>query len=408
MLPIPDAESIVFNALVKTGSRYEDNKISGVAHFLEHLFYKGSKKYPEPTSISSAIDAIGGDFNAATSKESTEFYIRAAKKHADLVFDVMTDMLQNPLFKKEEIKKEKGVVIEEINLYQDNPGVQVENDLEMVMWPNAALGRDIIGTKQSVSNLSHAQITGFKKKHYVPGNMILGFSGAFDEKKLLRRIEETWGRLPAAKISQSKKTVDDQQKQALEIKFKNTQQAHLALGFKSVPYKDRDSLAASLIGAILGGGSSSRLFVEIRERQGLAYFVRAYNNRYSDAGNFTIHAGLKIEKTLDALSAIMEELARIKNEKISEAELNRAKEYLKGRTALYLEDDHEKLDWLMERFAFYGELVLPKEIYSRYDSINAEDIMRVANRIFTNESMNLAVIGPFKNKKEFQKRLLIQ
>ncbi len=406
-LPIPDSESVVFNVFVKAGTRNENQKSMGIAHFLEHLFYKGSKKYPRPTDIFTAIDAIGGDFNALTSKESTEFYIRAAKKHADFIFEITTDMLLNPLLAKEEIEKEKGVVIEEINMYQDNPGAQVEDDLEKIMWPQGVLGRSVLGTKETVRGFTRARILDFKKRHYVPANIILGFSGVFDEKKLMRKIADSWGRLPSARAPLSEKNLEVQKAPELEITFKDTRQAHFAIGFKGFDYTDPDSQAASLIGSILGGGSSSRLFVEIREKRGLAYFVSAYNNRYMDAGNFTIHAGLKIENSLQALGAIMDEIRRLKSEKIPQEELSRAKEFIKGRTALFLEDSHDKLEWLMERFAFYGETALPKEVYARYDTITAEDILRVSNRLFKNDRLNLAAIGPFKDKAAFKRTLVI-
>lgn len=408
LVNIPDARSVVFTIFVKVGSRYERKGEEGVAHFLEHVFFKGSQNYPSPTAITTLIDAIGGDFNAATSKETTEFYIHAEKHHFDLIFDVLTDMVQNPLFSEEELEKEKGVVIEEINLYQDNPGAQVESDLEGVMWPHAALGKEIIGTKKSIEALTRANVFDFKERFYLPNNIILGISGAFDEKHVLRRVQKMWGHLKPGKIPAYSSAKDGQRKPEVLVQHRTTKQAHLALGFKSFPHGHKNNPAVMLLGSILGGNMSSRLFVNIREQKGLAYSVRASNSAYFDTGNFTVHAGLKVEKTLDALRAILAELRRVKTDLVTPVELSRAKDYLKGRVALALEDNQEKLNWVLERFAFTGKIKLPEDLFKALDKVTAKDLHRVANEIFRNEKMSLALIGPFKNRKDFVKEFYLK
>lgn len=405
MMPNSQSESVFFNILVRVGSRYETVEVSGVSHFLEHLFFKGSQSYPNPTDISQIIDSIGGDFNAATGKETTEYYIKAEKHHFELIFDVLTDMLLNPLFVDEEIQKEKGVVIEEINQYKDSPGSEVENNLEQTMWPASALGRDILGTKESIRALTRQQIFAYKEKYYQPNNIILGISGNFNPATAEEKIKATWAQLADKKVPRLPVLREKQTRPQLKVEYKKTQQAHLALGFRSFKHDHPKNIAVYLLANILGGSMSSRLFVSIREQKGLAYYIGASNSPYFHTGNFTIHAGLRISDTKAALVEILTELRRIRSDIVSEIELQRAKDYIKGKMALSHENVHRKLDWLVDHYAFSGKIKLIKEFYETLDAVTPKDIQKVATEIFTNERMTLALIGPFKDQKAFEKEL---
>ena len=406
MVNLPDAESVLFTIAVKVGSRYETPKINGISHFLEHLFFKGSTAYPNPTDISEIVDAVGGDFNASTSKELTEYYIKAEKRHFDLIFDVLSDMVLNPLFNEAEIDKERGVVIEEMNMYQDNPASQVETNLEKLMWPKSSLGWEILGTKEVIKNLTRQQIFDYKDKYYQPSNIILGISGNFDRKHALEKIQKTWAVLPNKKTPTYKKIIDGQTKPLLAVDNRpSAQQAHLALGFKSFPHNHSKNAAAFLLANILGGSMSSRLFVAIREQKGLAYYLHASNSPYFNTGNFTIHAGVKIENALEAVKEILGELRKIRSDRVSEIELRRAKDYVRGKLTLAQEDRHRRLDWIMDHFAFSGKIKTMEEFYKKIEAVTAGDIHKVASEIFQNNRMSLALIGPFKNKKEFEKEL---
>lgn len=407
-LHVPDSQSVLFTILVKVGSRYETPKISGISHFLEHVFFKGSQNYPETSAISTLVDSIGGDFNAFTSKESTEYFIKAESKHFATIFDVLSDMVLNPLFKEEEIEKEKGVVVEEINLYQDNPGVQVETELEKEMWPDSQLGCEILGTKETVRTMTRKQIFEYKEKFYTADNIILGISGNFDEHILAKKIKETWAKLPKNNAPALKKLVDKQSKPSLKVEYKKTQQAHMAIGFKSYPHDHKNNIPTYLLASILGGNMSSRLFINIREEKGLAYYVSASNSTYFHTGNFTIHAGLQIEKAKDAMIEILSEVRKVKSDLITEKELRRAKDFVRGKIALALEDNHKKLDWVMERFAYTKKEKTLEEFYNILESTTPEDLQRIANDIFQNKKMNLAMIGPFKNVKELQKEFYLK
>jgi predicted Zn-dependent peptidase len=408
MVNLPDAESVLFTIMVKVGSRYETIEVSGISHFLEHLFFKGSTAYPNSSDISQLVDAIGGDFNASTSKEITEFYIKAEKHHFDLIFDVLSDMIINPLFNEVEIEKERGVILEEINLYQDNPGAQVESNLEKTMWPNSPLGWEILGTKESIMGMTRQQIFEYKQKYYQPSNIILGISGNFNEKVALEKIQKTWAVLPNKLTPKYKKVIEKQAKPYVHVEYKETQQAHLTLGFKSYEHDYKKNVATFLLANILGGSMSSRLFIIIREQKGLAYYVGASNSPYFDTGNFTIHAGLQISKANEALVEILSELRKIRSDRVSEIELKRAKDYVKGKMALAQEETHRKLDWVMDHFAFSGRIKTLQEFYKKLEAVTADDICEVANEIFQNERMSLAVIGPFKNKKHFEKELYLK
>ncbi len=398
MVNVPDAESVVFTVLVKVGSRHESSEVNGVAHFLEHIFFKGSQNNPESSKISNIIDAIGGEMNAATSKEFTEFYIKAEKHNFDLIFETLTDMILNPLFTEAEIEKEKGVIHEEINLYLDNPGAQVDSNLEQAMWPNSALGREILGTKEIINSLDKKKLFQFKQSFYKPGNIILGVSGSFDAKHVVKKVKEHWLKLSPAKVPVMEKAADRQKKPSLNIDSRKTKQAHIALGFKSFGHDDDKNMATLLLGAILGGNTSSRLWLSIREQKGLAYYIRASNAPYFDTGNFNVMAGVKVDSAVEVLREIFSELRRVKSDPVSEKELRMAKDYVKGRIALVLEESNERLSWVMERFAITGKIKLPKDFFDKIEKVSAEDIKAVANEIFTDSRMSLAIIGPYKAK----------
>ena len=351
-VPSNDAESVVVDFFVKTGSRSETAKENGISHFLEHFLFKGTKKYPSSMAISQLIDGIGGEMNANTGKEHTQYYIKSASKHLALIFEVLTDMIQNPLLDPVELEKEKGVIIEEINMYKDTPMYEIENVLEKTMWPKDTLGRDIAGTKETVTVFNREMFANYIAGHYQMPNMILGISGKYDRRKFWQLVRLNWGKFPQNKFRGWNKVTDKQNSARLKVEFKKTEQAHLSLGFKMFSFKDPRNLAALALASVLGGGMSSRLFSEIREKRGLAYYVRASTNNFQDTGIFNIGAGVQIGKIEEALKIIMLELKRIKKGDLGEKELQKAKDYLKGRTILALEDNQVRLDWLLERAAF--------------------------------------------------------
>jgi predicted Zn-dependent peptidase len=407
-VPSHDAESVVVDFFVKTGSRSETPKENGISHFLEHFLFKGTKKYPSAMAISEVVDAIGGEMNANTGKEHTQYYIKAASKHLPLIFEILTDMIQCPLFDADELEKEKGVIVEEINMYKDMPVAEIDNILEGTMWPHDALGRDIAGTKETVTKFTRDMFRDYIKRHYQTPNMILGVSGKYDSHQLNNLIEKYWKKHPKHSFHGWDKVKEKQASARMKIQYKDTQQAHLAIGFKSFAYGDPRNSTVSVLAAILGGGMSSRLFSEVREKRGLAYYVRAMPGSYQDTGSFTISSGVQVDKITDAIQVILGELKKIKDVPVDGREMQKAKEYIKGKTTLALEDNQVRLDWFLERAAFNKTIETPSEVFKRIDSVTAKDIAKVANELFLNKNMTLAIIGPYKQETQFKKVLDVE
>ncbi len=404
-VPSSDAESVVVDFFVKTGSRSETSKENGISHFLEHFLFKGTKKYPTALAISSLIDSIGGEMNANTGKEHTQYYIKAASKHLPLIFEVLTDMVQNPLLDSAELEREKGVIVEEINMYKDTPMYEIENILESSMWPKDTLGRDIAGTKETVTKFTREMFLDYINRHYQTPNMILGVSGKYSQKTLNDLITKHWIKYPRKRYFGWEKVTDKQGSYRLKVQYKETEQAHLVFGFKGFAYGDKRNSAQSVLSAILGGGMSSRLFTEVREKRGLAYYVRASGGAYQDTGVFNVGAGVQIIKIEEAIEVILKELARIKTEKVELAELTKAKDYIKGRSILALEDNQVRLDWFLEACAFKPKILIPEEVFKKIDAVTAEDIQKVAKDLFQKNKMTLAIIGPYKGEDKFKKLL---
>ncbi|MCL5436018.1 MAG: insulinase family protein [Patescibacteria group bacterium] len=405
-VPSSDAESVVVDFFVKTGSRSEAVHENGISHFLEHFLFKGTKKYPSALAISTLIDSIGGVMNANTGKEHTQYFIKAASQHLPLVFEVLTDMMQNPLFDPAELEREKGVIVEEINMYKDTPMAEVENVLEEAMWPGTALGRDIAGTPATVMKFSREMFSDYIRRHYQTPNIILGVSGKYDASKLDQLIQKHWAKVPKKKFSGWSKVKDTQAKARAVLSFKKTEQAHLVLAAKGLPYGDERNYVQAVMSAILGGGMSSRLFIEVRERRGLAYYVRAHGGNYQDTGLFGVSAGVKVDKIGEALSVIASELKKITQQPVSAAELKKAKEYIKGKTTLALEDNQTRLDWYLEQVAFEKEIISPQEFFRKIDRITPKQITTLARTLFNAKRLTLAVIGPYKKQeKEFLSRI---
>ncbi len=406
-VPVPTAESITVSMFYKVGSRYEDARINGLSHFLEHLHFKGTKKYPTAKKLSEVVDSIGGEFNANTGKEHTQYFIRAASQHLPLVFELLTDMMQNPLFDEKEMNREKGVIIEEINMYKDNPQIHVEALFEETLWPATPLGRDIAGTPEVISASKRQDIIDYRKKFYQPSNTIIAVSGKYNDAQLDELIKKYWARVPDQKVAPYTKVAYKQSAPRLKVENKVTEQAHMIVGFPAFGYGDKRNFALRILTTVLGGGMSSRLFIQIRERRGLAYYVGATSNNYLDTGNFLIQAGLKVASAPQALDTILQELRKLCENGITTKELKKAKEYLKGKIALALEDSHSQLDWYLNQQAFVGKLRTPKEMFEELEKVTLEDVDKVIEEVIRNDRLNMALIGPFKDESVFAKKLKI-
>lgn len=402
---MPAVKSATSLVLVGTGSRYEEKKLNGIAHFAEHMFFKGTEKRPEAVDISSTIDGIGGEFNAFTSKEYTGYYVKAASKHLDLSLEVISDMLLHSKFEQEEIDKERGVVGEELRMYLDQPMRYVSEIYEMLLYGDQPLGWDTVGTLESLANINRADFLNYIENYYKPHNMLLVISGDVTKetgeelaKKYFGELadKETKGYLPVKVV---------QTQPSLKIYHKDTEQAHLVLGVRGFPVGNPDHYKMSVLNAILGTSMSSRLFLEVREKRGLAYYVRSSVDEYLDAGSFNVSAGVEPSKIEEAIKVILEQLARLIKEDVPDTEFSKAKENIKGKLVLELEDSRDVavmfgLQQLLEK-----KIRTIETIMEEVDKISKEDVKELAARIFQNESLNLAVIGPYKDEDKFTKIL---
>ncbi|QQS23125.1 insulinase family protein [bacterium] len=403
-VPSSDAESVVVDFFVKTGSRSESAKENGISHFLEHFLFKGTKKYPSAMAITEIVDGFGGEMNANTGKEHTQYFIKAHHSRLEQIFEILTDMIQQPLLDKPEMEREKGVIVEEINMYKDSPRAIVGNLLEEIMWPKQPLGRDIAGEVATVTKFTQAMFRSYLQRHYQTGNIILGVSGKYDRVKFNKLVKKYWDKIPSKAFEGFSSARSHQTAPRVAVQKKDTQQAHFNLAFKSFGFNDKRNIAASVLSSILGGGMSSRLFTEIREKRGLAYYVRAGQNPYIDTGAFDVSAGVRVSHLEEAIKVTLEELAKIAHGNIDKKELQKAKEYLKGKTTLYLEDNQSRLDWFLQQVAFKRNIQTPSDIFKEIDRVTSVQVQKLAKELFDSKKLSIAVVGPYP--KTMEKKLL--
>ncbi|HSX19304.1 MAG TPA: pitrilysin family protein [Candidatus Saccharimonadales bacterium] len=407
LAPLPAFRSVTALILCGAGSRYETKATNGISHFLEHMFFKGTKNRPSASDISHALDELGADYNAFTGKENTGYHIKAASQHLPLLLDMLSDMLWNSVFDEAEIEKEKGVIIEELNLYEDTPMRKVGEVFEEVLWGDQPLGWEIGGRKEVIKKIGKADFAKYIDQRYVPSNMVLAISGDFKKADALKLVQKNFGHHKDHAVNSFLPIVENQTKPSLKVSYKKTDQAHLVVGFRGLPLGHGDRYNAAVLGTILGGGMSSRLFVNVREKRGLAYYVRADHESYLDTGTLSASAGVDLKRIDDALKVTLSEFAKIAKDKVEAKELKKAKEYIKGKIILAWEDSRTVA------FSYGGDELLEGEVRSvddylkRIDAVTAEDILRVAQFLVTNSKLNLAVIGPFKDPVRFQKILKV-
>lgn len=402
---IPHLDSVTTLVAVGAGSRYETKKINGISHFLEHMFFKGSRKYPSAEEISTLIDGIGAINNAGTGKEATNYWIKSSSKHIELATDVLSSMVKDSLFVEEEIAKEKGVIVEELRMYRDNPQRYVWELYENLQFGDQPLGWDIGGDEKTVTLLERSDFISYIDSLYSPNNMVLVYAGKLPNN--IRQIAEQYF-LDLPKRSQYKFKPYLMKKQTevrVEIFYKKTDQANLVLGTFGFDRHDKKRYAAGVLATILGIGMSSRLFIQVREKRGLAYHVSADHYSYIDSGAFTIYAGVKLEKIEEGLEVIVAEIQRIAQELVTEAELKKAKEMIRGRLAISQESTNFLAGYFSGQFILDRKIETFDEYLGKIDEVEREDIQNAAKELFQKGRFNLQIIGPFKNPDQFVKIL---
>lgn len=408
-IPMPSVASVTMLITVAAGSRYEEKNINGLSHFLEHMAFKGTQKRPTALDIATLIDGIGGEFNAFTSKDHTGYYIKAASKHLPLLFDVLSDMLLHSKFDPAEIEREKGVIIEEINMYEDMPIRKISDLYENLLYGDTKLGRDIAGIPEVIKTIKREDFIAYLNRFYGPANTIVTVSGGINnelgiknnELRIREMTEEYLGDWKTKKLEKADIIKDEQKKPALLLRHKDTQQAHLCIGVRGYKLTHPDRYKLGVLTNLLGGGMSSRLFIEVRERRGLAYYIRSSNEMYYDVGNFVTQAGVDIKRIDDAIKVILSEFAKIRKEPIKAEELKKAKENLKGKLILDLEDSRNVAGLFATGELLEGKIKTPEDIMKNVDKVTAEEVRETAENIFKEQSLNLAVIGPYKNEERF-------
>lgn len=406
-IPMPSFESATAMVMVGAGSRYETEKNTGISHFLEHMAFKGTKKRPSAMDIASLIDGVGGECNAFTSKEITGYYVKAAASNVDLCLDVLSDMLQNSKLDQQEIDKEKGVILEEKNLYEDTPSRHIGDIYENLLYGDTPLGREIIGTKEVIKGINRQDFVDYMQSLYSANNLTVVVAGGIKTAEIEKKVESYFGEMISFDTIRHEKQSEDQIKPALFVQKKTTEQVHIGIGFRTVPINSEEKHALSVLSAILGGGMSSRLFSEVREKRGLAYYVRTGSEHYQDVGNLVSTAGLDPKRVEEGISVIVDQYAKISGSKpgISKKELDKAKEYLKGHFVLELEDSRSVAGFFAQGEILEKKIETPEQLIAKIDKITVEQVETVAKKYFKEKQLNLAVIGNFDDRQKFEKLL---
>ncbi|HCC84534.1 MAG TPA: hypothetical protein DEP87_02535 [Candidatus Pacebacteria bacterium] len=415
-LPMPMAESVTVLTLANTGSRYEPAKWQGLAHFLEHLVFKGTAKYPTAQSLATIVDGVGADFNAFTSKEYTGYYVRSAAEHVELALDVVSDLLLTPQCRQEDIDREKGVIIEELNMYADSPQRHIDNVFENLLYgADPGLAHDVVGVKSTIQSFTTQDFKQFLHHWYGFNNLVLVVAGAervISSPKFMTQVETAFSKAPQLKradnaINQraAARPIQVFGEDRLKVVYRQTQQAHLVLGWPGFSRQNPDRYALSVLSTILGGNMSSRLFTEVREQRGLCYYIHSSEDYFHDVGVFGGMAGVDPARTAEAIQVMIGEFLDLADgtQPVTEAELNRAKDYLIGKTVLSLEDSESVAQYYGIRQLLQGKIETPDEALAKVKAVKLVDLHRIAKQLIKPDQLRLAIIGPFKSKSKIAK-----
>jgi predicted Zn-dependent peptidase len=403
--PLDHAQSVTCYIMLAAGSRYENETNRGIAHFAEHMFFKGTERRPTAKDIALEVDRFGGEFNAFTSKEYTGYYIRCAGEQRDQALDVLVDMIRNSKFDSEELEREKGVIIEEMNMYFDTPRDYVSSVYDELLFGDNPLGWETLGTKETITATTRETFIDYLTNWYKPARMVVGVAGMTGD-DLLPRLEELLGDIdPGDTGTPEPAAVEHSPTPKVRIHAKDSDQANVCLGVPSYPIDHPDRYALQLLGTVLGTGMSSRLFLEVRERRGLAYYVYAVNSSYTDSGTLVSQAGVDLKRADEAVGVIAKEFKRMADESVPADELEKARALAKGRFVLQTESPNGLLLFGLRREVLEGAAAEPSELLAGLDAVTVEDVQRVAQDVIGNEGLRLAMIGPFDDAAPFEQLL---
>ena len=409
ILLIPRAQSLAASVLilVEAGSEYETKKINGLSHFLEHMMFKGTANRPKPGMIAEELAGLGAQSNAFTGQEYTGYWAKAESRKAERILEIVSDLYLNPIFNPEEIEKERGVIIEEINMYEDTPMRRVQELFTTLLYGNQPAGWDIAGKKEIIRKLSRNDFISYRHARYVPSRTVVVVAGNFNTPRIERQIRNTFGELPKHGAPAKPKTHEHQTKPELLVKYKASDQSHLVLGVRAFDMLDKRRYALEVLADVLGGGMSSRLFRRVREELGAAYYVNASADLYIDHGYMPVSAGVDHAKIEKVIVAILDELRRLKNELVGEKELKKSKDHMVGNLILNLETADELAGFYGGQEILTGKILPPSKFIERVYAVKPEEIRAVANAILKNNRLNLSIIGPYKHPATVSFRKLL-
>ena len=402
---MPHTRAVSIGFFIGVGSRFEDEEENGISHFLEHMLFKGTEKRPTAREIAEAIEGVGGAINATTGRELTTYWVKVPQGHLALAIDVLVDMLQRSKLEEEEIEKERRVIIEEINMMLDLPGDWVHLLLNQLVWPGHPLGRDVTGTKESVTKIDRERMFRYLARHYHPADTVISVAGGIEHQEVVGELSsalETW---PGKEREAYLPVEEAQREPRVCLGYRETEQAHLALSLQGIPRSHPDRFNLQLLNTVLGQGMSSRLFLEVREKRGLTYSISSYVNYLYDTGSIGVSAGVDPRRIEAALEAILGELDRLRREPVPAEELKKVQEFMKGRLLLQMEDSLAVVSWLGRQEILEDRVLTIDEVLAAVDAVTAEDIHRVASERFGEESLNLAVVGPFQEEERVRSLL---
>lgn len=404
-VPSKNTKTVTVFVLVGTGSKYEAKDINGISHFLEHMFFKGTKKYPNTLKLIEPLDKIGGQYNAFTSQEYTGYYAKVDASHFDLALNWVSDIYLNSKIEEKEINKERGTILQELNMILDNPMRYIYDLWTNLLYGDQPAGWEIIGTEKIIKSVKREQFIEYLKNHYSSKNTIVAVAGHINRDEAVNKVKKCFKSINSRTTEDKLSVVEKQDKPQVLIRYKKTDQTHLHLGVRGYNIFHPDKYALSLLSVILGGNMSSRLFISVRERQGLAYYISTGVDSDTDTGFLSTRAGVDNQKVEKAIKTILSEYKKIASVKISQAELRKAKDYIKGSSSISMEASDERASFVAFQELLTGKILTLKQKLAKIEAVTVDDIQRVAQDIFRPEKLNLALIGPFKDKAKFEKIL---
>ncbi|MGB3922258.1 MAG: pitrilysin family protein [Minisyncoccia bacterium] len=404
-VPVVGNPSVMVMVMVETGSNYETKSENGLSHFLEHVCFKGTTNRPTVNGIAAELDGLGAKTNAFTSNEYTGYYAKASRKHLPKLVEIIADLYLNPTLPQEEIEKERGVILEEINMYEDLPQRKVGDVLARLMYGDTSIGRSTLGVPETIKRLNRKDFVNYRKRHYVASSTVVIIAGDVNDKLVLKEVKKNFDGISTNKKISRPAVKEKQTSPALSILKKKTDQNHLIMAFRSYGAKDKRLPALSLLAGILGGGMSSRLFYKLRDEMGACYYVRAWHDQSKDHGVFGISAGINLLRTNEVTKVLVEQCKKLTKNLVSPEELNKAKEYYIGHLHMDTETTDSIAEFYAEQEINVGQLKSTKELEKLIRAVTAEDILAVARDIFKGRNLNLAMVGNVTNGKSLKKTL---